>query len=1539
VVTIAGINFSSTPANNIVYFGAVRANVSAATATSLTVTVPAGATYQPITVTVNNLSAYSALPFMVTFSGAAPAYTQSSFEYAGRIDSVGSDTETTKYCYADIDGDGKIDIVTVDRLSNIMSVYRNITVGETVAFALPVNFATGKGARAVSVGDIDGDGNTDVVVTNLTDNTASVFRNRSTTGTISFEAKVDFTTAVQPSGISITDIDNDGRPDLVINTINTNGYISVLRNTTSGSIISFAPKMDLESTGGSIEEIVTADLDGDGKNDIIIPNYWLNTVSIFRNTSTNNNISFAAKKDIATGQYPDQVVIADLNGDGKQDIVVKYYLTSKDISVFRNLSTTGAISFAPAVNYYTENTARGIAVNDFDGDGKSDMAVAQSGTSVSLFKNISTISGDINFSAGENFNSLYSSTPIYAADFNGDGKPDISLEAGVFRVTIWRNRVSEPQITSFSPSKAGKGTTVAISGWNFSGATVVNFGDVPAASFSVVDETTINAVVGSGNSGMISVNTPKGTGKLDGFIFAPAPVIDSFTPGSAGSETIIIVKGKNFEEVSAVSFGGVPAAGFTVEDPETISATVGSGNSGNVTVVTPGGTAVKSGFIYYPSPVINSFSPASGGPGTLVTITGENFDGTTEVRFGAAPAVSFTVNSSTSITAFVGSGDTGGISVTTKGGTVVINGYTFIQPPIPAITSIIPASGPIGTTVTISGSNFDPQSGNNIVYFGGVRAAVTAASNNQLTVVVPIATTYGSISVLNTSTGRTAYSPQSFVVTFPMTATKFQWREVFETEGSPANDLMLGDIDGDGRLDIVNGASGTISVLRNTTVSRALSFQKTELPVQNYYTDIFISDIDGDGKLDIATAESDISFFRNTSTPGNISFDPKTELSAGSYLRGLCFSDFDNDGLVDFIVLGPLNSFALYRNTSTIGKISFSFTSQYIISGVSLLAATTSDIDGDGKPDIIATTSANKVSIFRNTGTIGNISFAEKVDMTTGNNPIAVCAGDLDNDGKADIAVSNTNDRSVSVFKNRSTPGNINLSVKKDYQGLFGSKHRNIIITDEDGDGKPDLLVSYFNDPLTLGGGIMFKNTSSNDTLSFFPVNYSDFISDGAAVGLVSGDMDMDGKPDVVISGLFSSNVSVLINDTLPKPVITSFSSEGGARDDYAFIYGNNFYGVTEVTFGGVAATSFEVGGGYIKAYIGSGASGDITVTTPAGTAVISGFTYVPTIPEITVFSPTVASPGTEVQIHGIGFSGVTAVTFGGVPAASFKGYGGKSISAVVGEGASGEVRVITPDGTAFMDGFTFYQIPVITSFTPTSGARGSAVTIKGNHFTDVTQVRFGGVEVFGFTVVDPATIIAIVGHGASGEVSVQTPGGIANLGDFIYYQSPVIESFSPATAKTGQTVTINGSNFSDVMAVNFGGTAAASYTVVSAHQIIAIIGSGASGDVSVTTAGGTHTLGGFTFEPTRPEPPSEAPDKLLISPNPAKESITVEHPSSAALSYIRLIDMSGRVMVTVSVTGPETKTQINTGNLPAGVYKIIWSDGKNAKNGTVMIF
>jgi len=534
-VTISGSNFSATPANNIVRFGAARATVTAASTTSLTVTVPTGTTFQPINVTTNNLTAYSNKPFVVTFNG-APQFTSQSFQYSTHIDSVDAGIETTNYAIGDFNDDGKLDIVTIDRLNNTMSVYRNTSAGNIISFDSKINFTTGTSPRSVSAGDIDGDGKQDIVVSNLGDNTVSVFRNTSSGGTISFAPRLDFITATQPSGISITDLDLDGRPDLTVNTINLQGYVSVLRNTSAVSGISFAPKQDLAS-GGSIDRIETADIDGDGKPDIVVPNFSLNVISIFRNTSATGSISFVAPVTISSFTNPDDLAIADLNNDGKPDITIAHF-SNIMVPVLRNVSTIGNITFQYMDAYSTGGAQTGLAVNDLDGDGQPDIVADSKLEAGYLFKNNSALAPPIAFNKGVSFPALYTSR-VQTGDFDNDGLPDLAFNTGVFRISIWKNRTAGLQLISFLPASAAAGDTVTINGSNFKNITSVSFGGVPALSYTVVSPNIILAVAGGGATGDISVLSNNDSASIQGFLYLGPPVISSFSPVSAGTAEIV----------------------------------------------------------------------------------------------------------------------------------------------------------------------------------------------------------------------------------------------------------------------------------------------------------------------------------------------------------------------------------------------------------------------------------------------------------------------------------------------------------------------------------------------------------------------------------------------------------------------------------------------------------------------------------------------------------------------------------------------------------------------------------------------------------------------------------------------------------------------------------------------------------------------------------------------------------------------------------------------------------------------------------------
>ncbi len=166
-------------------------------------------------------------------------------------------------------------------------------------------------------------------------------------------------------------------------------------------------------------------------------------------------------------------------------------------------------------------------------------------------------------------------------------------------------------------------------------------------------------------------------------------------------------------------------------------------------------------------PTITSFAPTAGPVGTTVTITGTNLTGATSVRFHGTTAT-ITSNTATTIVTTVPAGaTTGTITVTTALGTAT-NATSFT---VMAITSFTPITGPVGTTVTITGTGLGSATS---VKFHGTTATITSNTATTIVTTVPAGATTGTITVTN-ATG-TATSATSFTVTVPSHARNISLR-------------------------------------------------------------------------------------------------------------------------------------------------------------------------------------------------------------------------------------------------------------------------------------------------------------------------------------------------------------------------------------------------------------------------------------------------------------------------------------------------------------------------------------------------------------------------------------------------------------------------------------------------------------------------------------------------------------------------------------------------------------------------------------------
>jgi hypothetical protein len=291
---------------------------------------------------------------------------------------------------ADFNGDGKLDIATAnDTGASIGSVSVFLGTG-TGTFGTAINTTVTPGAAyALAVADFNGDGKLDLAVTDFNPAKLSILLGDGTGG---FTDSLDLATDSRPTSVAVGDFDGDGKPDIVVAPRGNpaNAVVDVFLNTGNGT---FANKVTY-ATGTGPWAVAVGDVNGDGKLDIVTANGNVgvganlmadNTVSVLLGTGTG---TFGAKSDFTVGSDPQSVVLGDFNGDGKLDIATGN-VTGDSVSVLLNTgsNTGGAASFGTSTDFATGATEASIVSGDFNRDGHLDLATAQGGQFDEVFLN------------------------------------------------------------------------------------------------------------------------------------------------------------------------------------------------------------------------------------------------------------------------------------------------------------------------------------------------------------------------------------------------------------------------------------------------------------------------------------------------------------------------------------------------------------------------------------------------------------------------------------------------------------------------------------------------------------------------------------------------------------------------------------------------------------------------------------------------------------------------------------------------------------------------------------------------------------------------------------------------------------------------------------------------------------------------------------------------------------------------------------------------------------------------------------------------
>jgi hypothetical protein len=870
----------------------------------------------------------------------------------------------------DLNGDGKPDVVVANAVDNSVSVLLGQGDG---TFGPQQVFPVGFDPYSMVVADLKGDGKIDVVTSNRGDNTVSVLLGN---GNGTFQPQETFPTGKSPRGVAVGDFTGDGHVGIVTANQGDN-TASVLLGNGDGTFVT-GPQQSVPTPNLRPFQVVVADVNRDGRPDIVTANRSDNSVSVLLD---NGDGSYQTKETYATGRLPISVAVADLNGDGIPDIVTANYGGSA-VSI---LEGNGDGTFRPHQDITVGSDPYDVKVADVNGDGKPDLVVTN--------KNDNTVSvllgnGDGRFQPQEVYHVASGPYEVVVDDLTGNGIPDLVVShfsASVVDVLMGN----------------GDGT--------FQPAREFPVGARPYG-LAVAD------VSGDGKPDIITANYHAGTvsvllGRGDGTFAAP--------------QSYLVQKAPNEVQVADLTGDG---------KPDIITANYGSNS---VSLLAGNGDGTFQPQRAFPAGI----GPASlavadlHGDGKPDIVTGNRNASTVSVLMGIGDGtfqspVALGVGKdrySVAVADLTGDGKPDLVTTNVRQNTVTVqlgngDGTFESSQPIPV--------GPAPTSVAVADLNGD-----------GRPDLVTANSSGD------------TVSVLLGNGDGTFNVQQTFAV------------------GRSPRSVKIADLAGDGKPDLIvaNYNDNTVSVLLGNGDG---TFQPQKVyPVGMKPYSLAVADLAGDGKPDLVVANTASDTVSVLVGNGDGTFQPQRTYATGRQPFNVAAADLNGDGIPDIVTANA------FDNTVSVllgnGDGTFKTQRSFPV-GARPYAVAAVDVRGDGRPELVTTNyGSNSVTLLANDG---HGAFGTPRTFATDQLPVQTVVADVNGDGRPDLVTVNNHDGAAGVLLG-SGAGNFQPVSAASGVGLRDTP----ILADVNSDGILDSVV------LDRSGNILLRKGLPGATGAFAP--------------------------------------------------------------------------------------------------------------------------------------------------------------------------------------------------------------------------------------------------------------------------------------------------------------------------------------------------------------------------------------------------------------------------------------------------------------------